>query len=178
MPSISSETIRRLRAPGYLVMTMLTALPVVELVATVFPLQLHVAAWRFTMIGAAVPAAITALLGLYFIYAIAVAAGDSAVLWIVSSICGVGAVLCLGAAGLFPLDALQVKGQVPAQAMSRYVAASAVAMVKVCVATVVYTGLAISSFRAASRVRSDTVRERGTGSPFVVGTATARTGNG
>jgi len=178
MPLITSDTIRRIRTPGYLVMTMLTALPIVELFATVFPLQLHVAAWRFTMIGAAVPAAITALLGLYFIYAIAVAAGDSAVLWIVSSICGIGAVLCLGAAGLFPLDALQVKGQVPPASMNRYVAASAVAMVKVCFATVVYTGLAISSFRAASKVRADMVRDRGSSSPFVVGAATARTGNG
>ena len=129
------------------------------------------------MIGAVVPAAITALLGLYFIFAIAVASGDSGILWIVSSICGVGAVLCLGAAGLFPLDALQVKGQVPPQSMNRYVAASAVAMVKLCAATVVYTGLAISSFRAASRARAETVRERGNGSPFVVG-ATARPGNG
>lgn len=176
MPPLPLDVVRRLRVPGYLVMGMLTSLPIIELGASSWPLQLHLAAWRLNVVGAAGPTGVTALLGLYFIFAIAAASDDRGVLWTVSSVCGVAAVVCLAAAGLFPLDVLQMKGQVRPDAMARFWAASIVAMLKICFAGVVSVALAISSFRAASKGRADNLRERGTGS-LLVGQSPARAGN-
>lgn len=176
MPPLSIDVVRKLRVPGYLVMGMLTSLPIIELAASSWPLQLHLAAWRLNVVGAAGATGVTALLGLYFIFAIATASDDRGVLLVVSSICAVAAVLCLAAAGLFPLDALQMKGQVRPDALTRFGAASIVAMLKICFAGVVSVALAISSFRAASRGRAEKLRERGAGS-LVVGQPAARAGN-
>jgi len=174
MLPISSDAIRRLRVPGYFVMTTLTSLPIIELFASAWPAQFHLAQWRFSMASVAGATAITALLGLYFIYWIAVAAGDKGVVWIVSSICGVAAVACIGAAGLFPLDALQMKSAVRADLLTRFAAASIVAMLKICFAGVAYGVLSVSAFKTASRFRTEGARERNSGSPLVVGQSTAR----
>lgn len=178
MLSISTDVVRRLRIPGYVVMTMLTALPIIELAATAWPPQFSVVAWRFSVVGVAGATAITTVIGLFFIYAIALIAGDRAVLWVVSGLCAAFAILCIGAGAMFPLDALQMRGQVRPEALSRFSAASMVAMVKICAAALVYGALAVSSFRAGGSTRAETSRDRNTSaSRLVVGQATpVRTG--
>jgi hypothetical protein len=131
-------------------MAMLTVLPIIELIATAWPPQLHLAAWRFSIVGVAGATAITTLIGLFFVFVIALIAGDKGVLWLVSGVCGAAAVFCLGAAGMFPLDMLQMRSQVPPEAMMRYNAASLVALLKVIFACVTYAVLAISAYRAAA----------------------------
>jgi len=176
MPPFSFDVIRRLRVPGYFVMTMLTAMPVIELLATVLPAQIHQAGWRFSVVGVAGATAITTVIGLFFIFTIALMSGDRAVLWIVSGFSAAAAVLCLGAAGMFPLDALQMRAQIKPEAMTRYNAASVVAFLKILSACVVYAALAVSSFRAGGR-SAETVRDRAAAaSKLVVGQAPVRTG--
>jgi hypothetical protein len=177
MLSIPSDTIKKLRIPGYCVMAMLSCLPIIELIATAIPTQFHVPTWRLSLVGTAGAAGVASILGLFFVFAIAVAADDRGVLWTVSSVCGVAAVLCFGAAALFPLDVLQVKSQVNPATMARYGAASAIAMLKISLTGVVATVLAVSSYRAASRGRPEAIRGRAVaGSPLVIGQAPSRTG--
>ncbi len=177
MPPNSFDIVRRLRIPGYFVMTMLSVIPVVELLAAAFPPQIHQPAWRFGLVGASGAMAITTILGLFFIFTIAMISGDRAVLWVVSGFCAAAAVLCLGAAGMFPLDALQMRAQVKPEGITRYNAASAVAFLKILSACVVYATLAISSYRAGGRSSTESVRDRGAAaSKLVVGQAPVRTG--
>src|SRR6476619_2461657 len=120
MSSSQSELLRRLRVPGYLVLALLAGLPLVELFANAWPLNVHLAAWRFTAVGAAAAASLNTVLGLFVIAAIAVASGDRAVVLFVAIASAIAAVLCVIGAGMLPLDALQLRSQVGANALFRY----------------------------------------------------------
>jgi hypothetical protein len=171
MLSIPQDVLRRLRVPGYFVMAVLLLLPVVELIATSSPFHFAQAAWRFTLIGLAANVTGTSLLGLFFIYAIAASAGDRGVVIVVSSVAALATVMCLVGAGIFPLDALQLKGSVRADVAPRYTLAWMVAWAKIVVAGIGFLIMAISSFRFAGAVRRPAPASRG---GLVVGSPTPR----
>ena len=86
-------------------------------------------------------------------FAIAVAAEDKGVSYVVSSISGLAAVLCLAATGLFALDALQMKNQVAANMSESYGLASAWIAAKLILSIIVFAALSFSALKAAQSTR-------------------------
>ena len=149
-----TEILRRLRIPGYLVLALLAGLPLLELGANAWPLQLHLAAWRFTVAGAAAAASVNSLLGLFVISVIAVASGDRAVVLFVAIASAFAAALCLIVAGMLPLDALQLRSQVPADRLARFNLAWCLALFRVLATMVVFLVLSVNAFRASKSMGS------------------------
>ncbi|MGE5100660.1 MAG: hypothetical protein ACM3SX_11795, partial [Deltaproteobacteria bacterium] len=69
------------------------------------------------------------------------------VVWFVSIICIIAALFCIIGGGIFALDALQMKGQVKPELVSRYDAALVWGLTKIILAGIVFIGVAISAFR-------------------------------
>jgi hypothetical protein len=149
-----TEILRRLRIPGYLVLALLAGLPILELGANAWPPQLHLAAWRFTAAGAAAASSVNTLLGLFVISVIAVASGDRAVVLFVAIASAFATALCLVGAGMLPLDALQLRSQVPADRLTRFNLAWCLALFRVLATMVVFLVLSINAFRASKSMGS------------------------
>jgi hypothetical protein len=172
MPSLPPEAVRRLRVPGYLVMTALGALPLIELGAAMWPLQLGQTSWRFGVFGVAAGTMVTSLLALVSILAIAVLSGDRKVIWVVYGLCALAATICLLGGGIYALDAMQMRSQVRPEVAHRYTIGWLLALMKLWVAGIIFIVLTISAFRATRGSRADVKvgRERGA-SPLVIGGA-------
>jgi hypothetical protein len=166
-----SESARRLRVPGYLVMAAMTVVQVADVVIRAWPFRVHSPAWRLGAIGFAANAVGTPMLTFLVILAIAVAMGDRGVAYLVSSLSALSAALCLLATGVFALDALQMRGQAPANLSHQYDVASFWLVIRVLIAALVFMVIGVTSLRVAKGVRRETPRTgaTGTGSPLVVG---------
>ena len=174
MLSPQSDIVRRLRIPGYLVLALVLFLPLIDLGASAWPPQIHVAAWRFAMIGAAANATGTTLLALFLISCIANVSGDRTILWFVAVISAVGSACYLVGAGLLPLDAVQLRGQIQPAALSRYGMAWGLALLKIVSTAVVLAVLGVSSFRSAKAMGMFGSRDKVKGTPLVVNKPSAR----
>jgi hypothetical protein len=120
-----------------------------EITVAAWPFKIHDVSWRLAVAGAASGGAGTALLAIFFALLIAVVSGDRAIIWLVSIICAIAALCCIIGGGVFALDALQMKGQVKPELMSRYNAALLWGLAKIILAGIVFVGVAISAFRTA-----------------------------
>jgi hypothetical protein len=149
LPSISSDFIRRLRVPGYLVMLLLGIVTIAEICVAAWPFRVHEVGWRLGVAGAASGGAGTLLLAIFFALAIAVVSDDRSVIWLVAGVCIICAMLCIVGGGVFALDALQMKGQVKPELVSRYDAALAWGLAKIVLDGIVFVGVAVSAFRSA-----------------------------
>jgi len=90
-----SESARRLRVPGYLVMAAITIVQVVDVGIRAWPFRLHSPAWRLGVIGFAANAVGTPMLALLAILAIAVGVGDRGITYLVASLSAIAGALCL-----------------------------------------------------------------------------------
>ena len=140
----TSELARRLRVPGYMVSALLFILTFFELAVATWPYNIHNVSWRLGVAGGISGGFAAAI---FFAFAIALAAGDRPVLWVVSAISGVAAVLFLVGSAFFVLDALQMKGQVRPELMSRYNLSFAWGFSKILLDIVVFAAVAVSGFR-------------------------------
>jgi hypothetical protein len=145
----SSELTRRLRVPGYMVAALLFVLTFFELAVATWPYRPHDISWRLGVAGGISGGAGTALIAIFFAFAIALAAGDRPVLWLVSAISGLAAALFLIGCAFFVLDALQMKGQVKPELMSRYNLSFAWGFAKIVLDIVVFAGVAYSGIKSA-----------------------------
>ena len=107
---------RYLRAPGYLFFGLAMLLPVLDLMITVYPWHIGQVVWRFGAVGLLSSAVGAPLLVLFFIFALALFAGDRKVVIAVGVIAALIALLLISGAGSFALDALQMKRRVQAAA--------------------------------------------------------------
>jgi hypothetical protein len=165
---LSIPAARRLRVPGYLAMATMIIQQLVELYLRVSPARVHSPAWRLTLIGNFSSAAGGAILGLFVIFAIAVAAEDQGVSYLVSSVSGAAVAACIGAMGMFGLDALQMKNQVQSSLSSSYDVASVWVVAKLVMSAIVFAVLAVSAFRAAKTTRRVAAAPQGTKGPAVL----------
>lgn len=149
-PLLPNTAARRLRIPGYLVMALMIVQPLVELYIRSAPFRIHSPAWRLTLVGNATGAVSASIVGLFFMLAIAVLAEDKPVTYVVSSVSALAAVLCIGATGLFALDALQMRSQVQANLAESYGLASGWVAVKLILSVVALGVLAISALRGGA----------------------------
>lgn len=146
---------RSLRLPGYLVMAMLMVFSIVEVGVRSAPFRLHSPAWRLEMIGGGAGAIGTVVLGLFVIYAIAMAADDRPTAYIVSSLSSLAAALCVIAIGVFALDAIQVKAQVQTSLAHGYDIGTVWVVVRIAIAAAILAVIAVSSIRAARNARRE-----------------------
>jgi hypothetical protein len=138
-----------MRVPSYLVAALLFVLTFGELTVAIWPYKIHDISWRLGVTGGITSGAGTALIAIVFAFAVALFAGDRRTLWFVSAVCGVGAAVFLVACPFFILDALQMKGQVRPELMSRYNLSFAWGLVKVLLDIAVFAAVAVSGFRSA-----------------------------
>jgi hypothetical protein len=130
-------------------MALLGIVTFAEIGVAAWPFRLHDVGWRLGVAGAASGGAGTALLAIFFALLIAVVSDDRGVIWLLSIICAVAALLCIVGGGEFALDALQMKGQVKPELVDRYNAALVWGLIKIVLAGIVFIGVAISAFRTA-----------------------------
>jgi hypothetical protein len=167
-----SESARRLRIPGYLIMWTVTIVQLVDVVIRAWPFRIHSPAWRLGVIGFAANAVGTTMISFLVILGIAVAVGDRGVSMLVAAVSAVAAVLCLLATGIFTLDALQMKGQVDPNLSHQYDLSSFWLVARVLVAVLIFGILAMSAFRISKALRREIPRTNVKGgAPLVVGTA-------
>jgi len=162
------ETLRRLRGPGYVVTALLIVVPLIELVLAAWPFQVSQAPWRLSLIGTASSVVGMPIFALFIMLVLAATSGDRSTAWFISSVCILGAALCLLASGAFVLDALQMKAQVRAAVASRYNIASSWAVVKLCFAGTTLVVLAVASYRTAKNMRREPPVRADKAAAFVV----------
>jgi uncharacterized membrane protein YidH (DUF202 family) len=162
------DNLRRLRGPGYVVTALLIVVPLVELVLAAWPFQVGQAPWRLSLIGTASSVIGMPVFALFIMLVLAAMSGDRGTAWLISSVCILGAALCLVGSGAFVLDALQMKAQVRAAVASRYNIASSWAVVKLCLAGVTLLVLAVASYRMAKSIRKEPPVRADRATAFVV----------
>ena len=143
--------------------------PMLELYIRASPFRIHSPAWRLSLVGNASGAISAPILGLFFMFAIAVAAEDKGVSYMVSSLSGLAAVLTLAATGLFALDALQMRNQVQANLAESYGLTSAWIAAKLIISIIVLVALSIGAFRAAQGTKRSASQPSGKPSSVLVG---------
>ena len=169
MTSSAPDLIRRLRAPGYLIMAVTSILPLIDLLMAISPMHPGTVMWRFGAVGLISSAIGAPLLVLVLVYALALLCGDRKVVITVGIIAAVIALLMILGAGSFTLDALQMKGRVNPAALDKFKGASALALVKLVVMAIASIVLAVSAFRSTKLMKRETVRTTRPGATLVVG---------
>ena len=175
MTSTAPDLIRRLRAPGYLIMAVTSILPLIDLLMAISPMHPGTVMWRFGAVGLISSAIGAPLLVLTLVYALALLCSDRKVVIAIGVIATVIAVLMLVGAGSFALDALQMKGRVNPAALDKFKGASALALVKLVVMGIASIVLAVSAFRSAKLAKKETVRATRTGATLIVGQSAPKT---
>ena len=129
-------------------------LPLVDLVISLSPLRPTTLMWRFGAVGLLASAIGAPLLLLFLLYVLAYFSGDRKVMILCAVLAVVIALLMIGGAGTFVLDALQMKRRIQEAAQARFVMASGQALFKMALQGLAALVLAVSSFRTIKGVKS------------------------
>jgi hypothetical protein len=175
MTSTAPDLVRRLRAPGYLIMAVTSILPLIDLLMAISPMHFGTVMWRFGAVGLVSSAIGAPLLVLVLVYALALLCGDRKVVVTVGVIAAIIAVVMLLGAGSFALDALQMKGRVNPAALDKFKGASALALVKLVLMGISAIVLAVSAFRSAKLAKKEVVRTTRPGATLIVGQPAPKT---
>ena len=146
--------VRRLRVPGYLILGIAMVLPLLDLLVSVMPLRPTTVVWRFGAVGLLSSAIGAPLLILFFIFVLAYLAGDRKVVVLCAVLAALIALTMIAGAGTFALDSLQMKRRVQEAAQSRFLLASAQAMMKLGLEGLAALVLAVSAFRTVKGAKA------------------------
>ncbi len=149
---------RYLRVPGYLFFGIAMLLPVLDLLISIYPWHIGTVVWRFGAVGLFSSAVGAPLLVLFFIFALALFAGDRNVVIAVGVIAALIALLLVSGAGSFALDALQMNRRVQAAAQERFMMASLQALLKLVLESITSIVLALSAFRSLKKAKGVAVQ--------------------
>jgi len=152
-------------------MTTMLVSPLVDLWIRSLPARIHSPAWRLGVIAAGGSVASAPLLALFVLFALAAAAEDQGASYVVFGVSGLGGLLCLLAAALFGLDALQLNGQVQASLADSYAASSVWVGVRLVLSAAGFAILAWAAFRNARGVRRAAVPRAAKGPAVLVSPA-------
>lgn len=158
MSSIHPDLARRSRLPAYLILGLVTILPLFDVVALAWPFHPHTINWRFGAVGTIAGSAVAPLLGLVLILELATRIGDRVPIWVVAVLAALWSLLCLTGSGVFILDVLEIRGRVRSQMVERFSVASVWALVKLLLAAIVGAVLAVSAYRTARSSRIEAKR--------------------
>jgi hypothetical protein len=146
--------IRRLRAPGYLILGIAMVLPLMDLLVQLSPLRPATLMWRFGAVGLLASAIGAPLLVLFLIFALACFSGDRKVVIACTVLASVIALFMIVGAGTFALDAIQMNRRIQATAQPRFLMASGQALLKMGLQGLAALVLAVSSFRTLKGAKS------------------------
>ena len=158
----------RVRVPGYLIAALLCLQPIIEVSTIAWPPHLGVFGWRFGFLASLSSALLIPLLGLVLTYLIALEVGDRGVAVVVGALGVLAALCCIGATGVFVLDALQMRVQVRADQVSRFNLTAVWAAAKLAIAGLASLVLGVSAVRAAGAMRVDERVSRPKAGPIIV----------
>jgi hypothetical protein len=158
----------RLRLPGYLLAALLCLQPIIEVSTSAWPPHLGVYGWRFGYLASLSSAFLIPLLGLVLAYLIALQVGDRGVAMAVGALGVLAALCCVAAAGVFALDALQMRVQVRADQVSRFNVNAAWAAAKLVIAALASLVLGVSAIRAGGAMRVEERVSRPKAGPLIV----------
>ncbi|MBE0593881.1 MAG: hypothetical protein IH616_15925 [Gemmatimonadales bacterium] len=146
---LRSSAVGRLAWPVYCVAVTLIVLPLVDLVANVWPFAPAEAAWRYGTLGLFSGFLLTPLLGFLMAVLMAAHQGHRVMLRTSAWILLAAAVACLACVVLFALDVLQVRASVPAEARTTFDIGAAKAELKYLAVSVALVWLWVGGRRAA-----------------------------
>jgi hypothetical protein len=159
---------KNLRIAGYLVLAFAAIFPLVDLAAALVPASFGNATWRFGAVGLLSNAAMGLSLALFLMTVIALVSNQRRMLLVLGGIAILLAVVLLGSAALFTLDALQTRARVNPAMAKRFDFAAAGALVKLFAYTIANLMMARGAFVSARRRAKTTGRARGMVAPLVV----------
>lgn len=137
---------------GYLVALLLVLIPLLDVVARNWPMQVGNERWRFSTLGPAFNAMVTPLLGVFLAMVLAAVLDHRRTLKVLAAITLAAAVGSLGALVLFALDYLQLRASVTPEAVAMWDAASRKAIGVGLLGIAVTVVLGIAGWRAAGRL--------------------------
>jgi hypothetical protein len=141
---------RTVIAGAYAVALLLVLVPVSEMLLRVWPLRVTEASWRFGAIGLFSNALLTPLLGLTFAGMLAFLFGHRRAVRTLSVVLIAGAIVLASSMAVFALDALQMRGNVAANAQTAFDVASAQALLKLGLFVTVGAVLGIGGWRSTT----------------------------
>lgn len=164
---LTSEGFRRVRTPAYFVAGLMFLIPLMDIAVNASPYRIHDPSWRVAFVNTVVGSSTTLLFALVITYLVGLFAEDRPTSWLVAIVSALIVLVCVGAAGSFALDALQLRAQVRPGMENRYNLGSAWAFAKILLAALGAAVLSLNAFRNARATRRASSR-RGTKSPAVV----------
>ena len=144
---------RRLRVPGYVILTLTFLLPFIDLIIGNQPLHPGLVQWRFQTLSMLANALTAPIFILVMIYALGLAAGDRKAVVIVAVIAALLTVVVIASAGTFVLDGLQMKRRVQASLMPRFDSAFMSTLIKYAAFAPALLIFAVSAFRTSRMER-------------------------
>ena len=151
---------RHLALPVYSVGALLVFLPLIDFVLSVFPIRVHEAQWRFGAEGLLSRALLTPILGLLIWFLLASFLEQRGVLRLIAGFCSLIDVILAVVIVSFSLDALQVRGQYPADAKVAFIFTAVMALVKHTSFFLASLAMGMASWRLAHRPRPTSERDR------------------
>lgn len=115
-----SETIGHLRVPLYLVALVFVVTPVIDIIANVMPLHLGTMQWRFGATGVASNYLISIVFGSALAALVAVSGGKRTTLRVIGALGLLAVFGLLIASGFLVLDTLQLRREVPPEALRNF----------------------------------------------------------
>ena len=172
MGAVSASTIEswgaRLRTPGYLILTVVGIMPILDYIAGLWPLHLADSTWRFGAVGLFSSYSVGMLAQLFLMYALAVTVNDRKVLMAIGVVTALLALVLAGSSASYVLDALQTRGRVTPQSFRRFDVVAAQGFVKLLLVLVCSAILSRSSFKASRRDDSSAPRPKTASNPLIV----------
>ena len=155
----NSRPVRQFAAPCYVAATSLIVFPVFDqLMQLVSTVKLHDARWRFGAAGLMSNLLVLPVVGLVMLFVTAAVCEHRVFQRILSVLCALSAVGLIAVAGLLALDAIQVRSLMRPEVMSSWAVATLTALLKLGVATLTLSWLAIAGFRGSKAAPQATRR--------------------
>lgn len=164
----------RVAAPAYFLAFLFLALPLMDYVMTVWPLQLGQVNWRYGAFGLAGGFLLTPLLGLLMLMATALWFEHRGILLVTGIVSAFVAIALALISMSFVLDSLQMRSGVPVPQKGTFDAGVLKALVKDATGVISAGWVALGSFRG--RAGLATSGKRAGGAPLVVGARTDKAG--
>jgi hypothetical protein len=146
-----------LTGPAYAIAGMFVLFPIVDVLASVWPVLLGNPQWRYGSVGVGANYLLSGVFGLIALAAIAALRGHSGVLKVLTFLSAIGAILLVVGALGFVLDVLQLRTSVPRdnpRTLWMFDIGAAKASLKYLLAAIVLLWLALAARRAARAAKA------------------------
>ncbi len=153
---MSAPMLRHIRIPAYLILSMAMLLPLLDYANGLVPFRLGDPIWRFGAVSLIASYAVATTVQLFFLFVVAIFAGDRKVLYAVGVFALIAALGLLMGAGMYGLDALQARSQTSAATQSRLEVTAGIAFLKLIALFAANAVLVRFAFRAAGALRPAT----------------------